>query len=123
MLIDLNLTSLSADPAVAYLKWVREQAYGDTPNAIQAALRNLDPDVANEAYLIVLGLPSLTSRDPVGFAVQDPFDDSFPILYLDPKYDPQKKARITGVNHLTFKLSGSPLKSVQQLTRVNFDTL
>ncbi len=123
MQFDLKLTSNSADPVATYLKWLRQQAYGDERNPIQEALAGLDPDVASEAYLLVLGLPSVNSKDPIGFAIQDPFDDSFPVLYLKPQYNPTGKARVVSMKHMTLTLSGTPTRAVQQLLRINFDAL
>lgn len=122
--LNVNVASTSADPVVNYLQWLKKQAYADSPNAVQAKLADLDADVAEEAYLIVLGTPSLTSKDPIGFAVQDPFDDSFPVLYLDPKYTKRgQSAKVTRVRGMTYTLSGAVITSAQQLTRINFDNL
>lgn len=122
--LSVNVASTSADPVVNYLQWLKKQAYADSPNAVQAKLADLDADVAEEAYLIVLGSPSLTSKDPIGFAVQDPFDDSFPVVYLDPKYAKHgRNAKVTRVRGMTYTLADAAIPAAQQLTRINFDNL
>lgn len=86
MNIELNLcvanASLSADPVVTFLSRVRKAAYAAAPNPVRAALKKVNPDHVDDLNFVVLGLPSLTTKDPIGFAVEDPVDNSVVTSYL-----------------------------------------
>jgi hypothetical protein len=114
MNIELNMcvanASLSADPVVTFLERMRKAAYSTAPNPIRAALKKVNPDHVEDLNFIVLGAPSLTTKDPIGFAVEDPVDNTVVTSYLiDRVAHGSPLGRVTSVRADDAKLANVPL--------------
>lgn len=112
MQVNLNVcvahASLSADPVVTFLNKVRQAAYANHPNPVKTALKKVNPDHTEDLNLVVFGIPSLTSKDPIGFAVEDPVDNSVVTSYLKGAAS-APNGRVTSTHSDEVKLANVPL--------------
>lgn len=129
MNINLNMcvahTSLSADPVVTFLNKLRKAAYSDTPNPIRQALKKVNPDHVEDLNLVVFGVSSLTTKDPIGFAVEDPVDNTVVTSYIGERYSPSPNGKVTSVHGDEAKLANVPLsyQRCQIYMRIPMDAL
>lgn len=129
MNINLNMclahASLSADPVVTFLNKVRKAAYSDTSNPIRKALAKVNPDHVEDLNLVIFGVSSLTTKDPIGFAVEDPVDNTVVASYIEERFSPSPNGRVTSVHGDEAKLANVPIsyQRCQIFMRIPMDAL
>lgn len=110
MKIALNMcfASQSADPAVTFLNRMREKAYSHEASDIREALGIVNPDHVEDLNFVVIGIPSLTSKNPIGFAVEDTVENKVVCSYLLPNYSVNGRGRVTKVLGDTVQMVSVP---------------